>query len=71
MLRRNERRERGTFQAFGDLDTHHATVRRGRVVAGAWVPKAGLTQEEFQLYVRAVAVESDRFEYRLTGRDNE
>lgn len=44
---------------------------RGRVVAEAWVPKAGLTQEEFQLYVRTVAVESDRFEYALTGKDNE
>lgn len=45
--------------------------RRGRLVAEAWVPKAGLTAEEFQIYVRAVATESDRFEYLLTGRDVE
>jgi hypothetical protein len=41
------------------------------VVGEAWVPKEGLTAEEFQVYVRAVATESDRFEYALTGRDVE
>ena len=45
--------------------------RQGRLRAEAWVPKAGLTAEEFQLYVRRVAAESDRFEYLLTGRDIE
>lgn len=45
--------------------------RRGRLVGEAWVPKAGLTGHEFQLYVRHLAVEADRFEYRLTGRDFE
>lgn len=45
--------------------------RRGRLVAEAWVPKAGLTAEEFQLYVRTVAAESDSFEYLLTGADAE
>jgi len=45
--------------------------RQSRLVAEAWVPKAGLTAEEFQLYVRVVAAESDRFEYVLTGRDIE
>ncbi len=45
--------------------------RRGRLVGEAWVPKVELTPEEFQLYVRAVAVECDRFEYLLTGRDSE
>jgi hypothetical protein len=44
---------------------------RGAVVGEAWVPKEGLTAEEFQVYVRAVATESDRFEYALTGRDVE
>lgn len=43
----------------------------GRLVAEAWVPKAGLTASEFQLYLRAVAQESDRFEYQLTGEDVE
>ncbi len=44
---------------------------RLRLVAEAWVPKPGLTPEEFQLYVRTVAAECDRFEYILTGRDTE
>lgn len=44
---------------------------RGRLVGEAWVPKPGLTAEEFQLYLRAVAGECDRFEYLLTGRDVE
>ena len=45
--------------------------RKGRLVGEAWLPKVGLTAEEFQLYVRTVAVECDRFEYILTGRDAE
>jgi len=44
---------------------------RDRLVGEAWIPKAGLTAEEFQLYVRTVAVECDRFEYQLTGKDVE
>jgi hypothetical protein len=44
---------------------------RGRLVGEAWVPKVGLTPAEFQTYVRTVAVECDRFEYTLTGRDVE
>ncbi|AGC47038.1 hypothetical protein MYSTI_05762 [Myxococcus stipitatus DSM 14675] len=44
---------------------------RGRVYAEGWVPKAGLTAEEFQLTLRHVAAESDRLEYLLTGRDAE
>ncbi len=45
--------------------------KRGRLVGEAWVPKTGLTESEFQLYVRQLAVEADRFEYELTGRDSE
>ncbi|MFY2559477.1 hypothetical protein ACN469_17725 [Corallococcus terminator] len=44
---------------------------RGRVYAEGWIPKAGLTAEEFQLVLRHVAAESDRLEYLLTGRDTE
>ena len=44
---------------------------RRRLVGEAWVPKAGLSAEEFQLYLRNLAVECDRFEYVLTGRDVE
>ena len=44
---------------------------RGRVCAEGWVAKAGLTAEEFQLVLHRVAVESDRFEFILTGRDTE
>ena len=45
--------------------------KRGRLVGEAWVPKAGLTGDEFQFYLRHLAVEADRFEYALTGRDSE
>jgi hypothetical protein len=44
---------------------------RCRLVAEAWIPKIDLTAEEFQLYVRTVATECDRFEYLLTGKDVE
>jgi len=44
---------------------------RGRLVGETSVPKAGLNAEEFQLYLRGVAAECDRFEYLLTGRDVE
>jgi len=45
--------------------------RRGRLAAEALVPKVGLSAEEFRLYVVTVAVEADRFEFALTGRDAE
>jgi len=45
--------------------------RRRRLAAEAWVPKPGLSSEEFQLYLRSVAAEADRFEFVLTGRDVE
>ena len=44
---------------------------RDRLVCQAWIPKAGLTAEEFRAYLRTVAVESDRLEYELTGKDLE
>jgi len=44
---------------------------RSRLVGEAWVPKAGITDSEFQFYVRTLAIEADRFEYALTGRDSE
>lgn len=44
---------------------------RGRVCAQGWVPKAGLTAEEFQHVLHHVAAESDRFEFILTGKDVE
>jgi len=43
----------------------------GRLVGESWVPKVGLTAEEFQLYVRRVAVECDRLEHLLTGTDQD
>jgi hypothetical protein len=42
-----------------------------RVISESWVPKAGLSAEELQLHLRTIAIESDRFEYALTGRDVE
>ena len=44
---------------------------RGRVVAHGWLPKAGLTAEEFGLVLRRLAAEADRLEFLLTGRDVE
>lgn len=45
--------------------------KRERLIGEAWIPKVGLTAEEFQIYVRRVAAECDRFEYLLTGADRE
>jgi hypothetical protein len=42
---------------------------RGRLLGEIWVPKAGLTDDEFQTYIQTVAAECDRFEYQLTGHD--
>lgn len=44
---------------------------RDRLIAEAWLPKAGLTPEEFQFVLRHLAAEADRFEFQLTGRDQE
>jgi hypothetical protein len=44
---------------------------RGRLVCEAWIPKQGITNTEFQLIVRHLATESDRFEFQLTGQDHE
>jgi len=45
--------------------------RRGRLIGESCLPKAGISPDEFQLYVRTVAIECDRFEYHLTGSDAE
>jgi hypothetical protein len=42
---------------------------RGRLRGACWVPKVGLTAEEFRIYVRTLARECDNYEYRLTGKD--
>lgn len=44
---------------------------RERLIAEAWMPKAGLSAAEFLAYVRAVARGSDSLEFRLTGMDAE
>jgi hypothetical protein len=44
---------------------------RGRMVGEAWIPKQGITKSEFQLILRHLATESDRFEFQLTGQDHE
>lgn len=43
--------------------------KRGRLVAQAWTPRAGLTPEAFRLLVRTLAAEADRHELLLTGTD--
>jgi hypothetical protein len=45
--------------------------RRGRLVGEAWMPKSGLTRDEFILSVTRCAAECDLFEFHLTGRDTE
>lgn len=45
--------------------------QKGRLLGESWVPKIGLSEIEFQLYVKTLAVECDRFEYQLTGGDVE
>jgi Putative bacterial sensory transduction regulator len=42
---------------------------RGRLVGEAKLSRAGLTKEEFQLVLRTVATECDRFEFQLTWSD--
>ena len=44
--------------------------QRERLIGEAWVPKGGLTAEEFGFYVRKLAAECDRLEYLLTGADS-
>ena len=44
---------------------------KGRLVAHSWVPKAGLTSDEFGLVLEHLASECDRFEFQLTGQDRE
>jgi len=44
---------------------------KGRLVGEAWIPKAGLTREEFLSCLRHVAAECDLFEFHLTGQDQE
>ncbi len=44
-------------------------VDQRRLIAEAVAPAAGLTGDEFLVYLRAVAAEADRMELVLTGRD--
>ena len=44
---------------------------RGRLVGESWVPNAGLTADEFLVYVRGIAAACDLFEFQLTGKDRE
>jgi hypothetical protein len=60
---RTWQRNRGTELVGFRID------RKGRLVGLSWVPKAGLSEAEFQFYVRTLATECDRFEFELTGED--
>lgn len=44
---------------------------RQRILGEVWVPKPGLSAEEFVFYVQHVAATCDRLEYLLTGIDRE
>lgn len=43
--------------------------QRERLIGRITHPEAHLDFEEFEIYVETLAIESDRFEYLLTGRD--
>jgi hypothetical protein len=43
----------------------------GRLIGETWLPKADLGSEEFQLHLRTLAEECDRYEHQLTGGDFE
>lgn len=45
--------------------------KQGRLLGEAWIPKTGLTAEDLIFSVRRIAFECDRFEYHLTGKDQE
>ena len=45
--------------------------RKGRLVGEAWIPKAGLSRDEFLESVARCAAECDLFEFHLTGKDSE
>lgn len=45
--------------------------KEGHLIAEAKVPFPGLTQEEFRLCLETLAIEADRFEFALTGKDKE
>ena len=45
--------------------------RKGRLVGEAWIPTLPLDSAEFQLVLRNLATECDRYEFMLTGKDVE
>lgn len=44
---------------------------RGRIEGESWVPRMGLTAEEWRVHVYTLARACDRLEYLWTGRDVE
>lgn len=45
--------------------------KHGRLVGDSWLPRSGLTADEFRSTVRHLAAECDRMEQLLTGTDLE
>lgn len=46
-------------------------AEHGRIIGESWVPRAGVTAEEWKLCVLTLARACDRLEYQWTGRDVE
>jgi len=46
-------------------------AERGTIIGEVWVPKLGVTAEEWSLYVHTLAKACDRLEYLWTGTDRE
>jgi hypothetical protein len=44
-------------------------VEHGRVIGECWVPRVGISADEWKLYVMTLARACDRLEYLWTGRD--
>ncbi|MEO8501261.1 MAG: hypothetical protein ABI565_10125 [Vicinamibacteria bacterium] len=45
--------------------------QKGRLIGEAWVPRVGLTRDEFLITLQRLAAECDLFEFHLTGKDRE
>lgn len=69
-------------EGFGDHPFEWMTANRslrlcamemneGNLIGTAWIPKAGMTGEEFMMIATHLAAECDRLEFQLTGEDRE
>lgn len=48
---------------------HFRVDDSGRVIGESWMPRCGLEGDEFRIHLRCLAMECDRLELGLTGKD--